>query len=61
MRTFDFGYPMIPSFVLVGCNFEQGAHCTYTHAFGSCKVNDMLFPCIVCNIQKRWGQWNAPP
>ena len=27
------------------------AHQACTHAFGSCKVNEILFPCIVCNEQ----------
>ena len=31
------------------------AHQACTHAFGSCKVNEILFPCIVCNGQSAGG------
>ena len=31
------------------------AHQVCTHAFGSCKVNEILFPCIVCNGQSVGG------
>ena len=31
------------------------AHQACTHAFGSCKVNEILFPCIVCNEQSAGG------
>ena len=37
------------------------AHCACTHAFGSCKVNEILSPCIVCNKQRRLGQANVDP